>query len=285
LAVGFFAMDKAAFVALWFTVAEIAGFRDITDDEPEPIPVCDNYIDRGDGLCATCGHTKAEHAEDPEEPVALPNDIAIVEAIDRAYPELLQQNTAETVREFYWRATNALHEVDPKWGMLTKTQGENHQVIGGERVAIDAAAYIGSDEVVDFLTRAGDGPTAPADVVWQIKPRRPENLWLNPVPFEDEEPEEPEDPSDLEERVIALERESKLQQARILNLEERVSALEQAPPGDGLTPAQVLGMIDAAFANAVITGRTQGSGGFFGSHSHSVDPNTSGAGLSIRRHP
>jgi hypothetical protein len=68
LAVGFFAMDKAAFVALWFTVAEIAGFRDITDDEPEPIPVCDNYIDRGDGLCQTCGHTKAEHAEEPEEP-------------------------------------------------------------------------------------------------------------------------------------------------------------------------------------------------------------------------
>ena len=45
-----------------------------------------------------------------------------------------------------------------------------------------------------------------------------------------------------------------------------------------MTPAQVLALIDAAFANAEITGRTQSAGGFL-SHTHGI------SGLSISRKP
>jgi hypothetical protein len=62
----------------------------------------------------------------------------------------------------------------------------------------------------------------------------------------------------------------------IANLRSRVETLEANQGGGGVTPAQVLALIDAAFANAEITGRTQSAGGIL-SHSHGI------SGLSIAR--
>lgn len=115
--------------------------------------------------------------------VSIPNRFDIVQAVDRAHPHLVQQNTRETCTEFYWRVTNALHEADPKFGMLTKDPGENHVVIEGQRVSIDAVAYDGVEPIVDILSSAGDGP-GKGGITWGIEPhRRAHNKWLKPIPF------------------------------------------------------------------------------------------------------
>jgi hypothetical protein len=117
--------------------------------------------------------------------MSIPNDAAIVWGIDRAFPHLLERNDLASVREFTWRAARALHEHDPKWGMLSKSAGENGQdipVVG--RVAVDALAYLGEVPSVDIVLDAGSGePTRPA---WGIdEHRRPSNLWIAPPPFAD----------------------------------------------------------------------------------------------------
>ena len=59
-------------------------------------------------------------------------------------------------------------------------------------------------------------------------------------------------------------------------LESRVQALESS--GNGVPESRVLALIDAAFASAVVSGRTQSAGGIL-SHSHGI------AGLAISRKP
>src|SRR5687767_13954667 len=96
-----------------------------------------------------CSHPKSNHTleqpEDPEEPgdpVSIPDHFHIVRGVNDAHPQLLQRNDHDSVKEFYWRAAWALHQSDPKFGFLSKSPGEAHQVIEGTRTAQDAAAGV-----------------------------------------------------------------------------------------------------------------------------------------------
>lgn len=124
--------------------------------------------------------------DDEEPPVmAPPNHFATVRAINEQFPHLLKTNTRDTVREFIWRATWALHQRDPKWGFLTKTEGENHFVIKGHRVAVDAVTYQGWDGIVDIVSNNSAAPE-PGGVSWGEDVKRPSSEWLQPFPFDSE---------------------------------------------------------------------------------------------------
>jgi hypothetical protein len=133
-----------------------------------------------------------DDTEEEETPVAIPNHFHIVQRIDNEHPHLIKANNKETIREFYWRAAWALHQHDPKWGMLTKSAGENHQVINDLRVSVDAVAYKDAVPIVDILTSAGDGPNT-GGITWGVEEhRRESNLWVAPPPFEGEDSGEEE---------------------------------------------------------------------------------------------
>jgi hypothetical protein len=122
-----------------------------------------------------------EDPEAPEDPVSIPDHFHIVRAVNDAHPQLLQRNDHDSVKEFYWRAAWALHQSDPRFGFLSKSPGEAHQVIEGTRTAEDAVAYGDVDECVDIITNVlGNGPAHPA---WQVVPRRSTNTWIQPPAF------------------------------------------------------------------------------------------------------
>lgn len=126
----------------------------------------------------------------PEEPkpVSIPDLSQVLRDLNAQFPHLLRQNTADTVREFYWRGGWALHQADPRFGFLSKSDGENGHFINGQRVSVDAYAYAGVDPVVDAISSAGDGPGT-GGLTWGIDPhRRESNKWVKPVPFPGAEP-------------------------------------------------------------------------------------------------
>lgn len=115
--------------------------------------------------------------------MSIPDDFAIVQRIDEEHPHLVATNSKDTIREFYWRAAWALHQHDANWGMLSKSEGERHQMIEGLRVSVDAVAYKGEKPIVDILGSAGDGPGT-GRITWGIdEHRRDSNLWVQPPPF------------------------------------------------------------------------------------------------------
>lgn len=116
------------------------------------------------------------------EPVMPPDHSHIVRAIDAQFPHLLRTNTRETCREFLWRAAWALAQVDPRWGMLSKSAGENHVVINEQMVAIDAVTYLDWDGVVDIIANNSAAPE-PGRPSWGIDGKRPSNVWVQAVPF------------------------------------------------------------------------------------------------------
>jgi hypothetical protein len=113
--------------------------------------------------------------------VSIPDHFHTVRAVNDAHPQLLQRNDHDSVKEFYWRAAWALHQSDPRFGFLSKSPGEAHQVIEGTRTAEDAVAYGDADECVDIITNVlGTGPAHPA---WQVVARRSTNTWIQPPAF------------------------------------------------------------------------------------------------------
>jgi hypothetical protein len=114
--------------------------------------------------------------------VSIPDRKDVLDAINAEFPHLIAMNTPATVKEFYWRGGWALFQADPKFGFLSKSAGENGHDINGQRVSVDAFAYKGSDEVVDAIGSAGDGPGT-GSVTWGIDERRPSNVWVQPTPF------------------------------------------------------------------------------------------------------
>jgi hypothetical protein len=120
----------------------------------------------------------------------FPDHSWVVRQIHDAHPHLLARNDDDAVLEFYWRAAWALHQADPRWGMLSKSAAETgHDVPGVGRVAHDAVAWKDAVPVVDIITGAvapkrPDGTRAPASPTWQVvQERRESNKWLRPVPF------------------------------------------------------------------------------------------------------
>lgn len=118
---------------------------------------------------------------DPE-PTVIPDHFDTVQAVSDAHPHLLAQNTRETMTELLWRIIDALRRRDPQWGLLSKSAGENHTVIGGRLVGVDALAYGEDDQIVDIFRAAHDGPGT-GGLTWAIDERRPSNTRVVPPPF------------------------------------------------------------------------------------------------------
>lgn len=138
-----------------------------------------------------------EEEEENEEPVVeTPNHFHIVQQTSNAHAHLIQQNTPGTIRALYQRVARALFLHDPQWGMLTKTPGENHQLVAGQPVAVDAVIYKKTQQVVDIFSSAGDGP-GKGGLVWGHQPKRDSNNWIVPLwDLSEEEPGEDEDNND-----------------------------------------------------------------------------------------
>jgi hypothetical protein len=148
----------------------LAGGGDHADDDrpPDDTPVDDNPVD-----------------DEPEgEPVSIPDLFHVVKAVNDAHPHLLQKNDHDSVKEFYWRAAWALHQADPRFGMLSKSGGETgHEIEGAGRVAEDAIAYRDATPIVDIIAGANNPPHR-ASAVWQVvEQRRESNEWVKPPKF------------------------------------------------------------------------------------------------------
>jgi hypothetical protein len=133
---------------------------------------------------------------EPEPMPTIPNHFHVVQAMNRAYPDLIAANTMDTVKEFMWRTVWALYLHDAHWGFLSKSPAEHGMELAGVgRVSVDAIAYKGAEPVVDILSSAGDGPGT-GGITWGVdEHRRPSNLWMQPVPFPNGAP--PPDPPDV----------------------------------------------------------------------------------------
>jgi len=154
-------------VAVWPTLEEI--------DALKPVPRVSTPVK------PPVDPVKPPPVKEPE--VEIPNLFRVVKAVSDAHPHLIATNTRETIKELYWRVTVALHQADPKFGMLTKTPPENGQEIGGHFVAMDAVAYKGAEPVVDIFGSAGDGPGT-GSIGWgEDEHRRESNKWLAPPQF------------------------------------------------------------------------------------------------------
>jgi hypothetical protein len=151
-------------------------------------------------LLALFDQPPPDEPEEPEEPtVQIPDHFHIVRAVNAAHPQLLAINSPDTIREFYWRAADALHQHDPRWGMLSKSGGEQgHEIEGAGRVAHDAVAYKDVTPIVDII--AGAGGIGVASAVWQVvEQRRESNKWVKPPRYIDNDHQEPEEPKEPEQ--------------------------------------------------------------------------------------
>lgn len=108
--------------------------------------------------------------------MSAPNHFAIVQGMANDYPQLLEENSYDSIREFMMMLAGRLVEEDPAWGYLTKDPGEKHIVLpDNQRVSVDSFIYRPTQQVVDMLTNAIDeGEAGPA---WQEKEKRPNNNW------------------------------------------------------------------------------------------------------------
>jgi hypothetical protein len=125
---------------------------------------------------------KPDPKPEPLPTVQIPDHFLALKAVSDAHPELLAENSRASMTELLWRVAAALNAVDPNWGLLSKSPGENHTEIGGLLVAVDALAYGTSDEIVDIFGSAYDGP-GKGSLTWHVDERRPSNKWVTPPPF------------------------------------------------------------------------------------------------------
>jgi hypothetical protein len=110
--------------------------------------------------------------------MGAPNRSDLVFELADRLPELLEQNTADSILQFMMELGQELAAEDPNWGFLTKDPGEKHLVHpSGIRIAVDSFCYKPTLEVIDCLTNAVevDGESKPT---WIHKERRPNNQWL-----------------------------------------------------------------------------------------------------------
>lgn len=141
----------------------------------------------------------------PEEPtVSIPNLSRVVNGISAEHPHLLAANNRESMTELLWRIADELYRFhDERFGLLSKSAGENGTVIAGIRVGVDALAYQGSDECVDIFGSVGDG-AGKGSLTWDVKPRRESNTWVKPparigIPVPNLPPPGPPDPQQEDE--------------------------------------------------------------------------------------
>jgi hypothetical protein len=109
--------------------------------------------------------------------MSAPNYFSIVDETANEFPELLRQNTEQSILAFMQILGPRLKAADDQWGYLTKTPGEKHLTLpNGQFISVDSFIYRATQQVVDTLTNAVEvaGSAGPA---WQEKPKRPDNNW------------------------------------------------------------------------------------------------------------
>ena len=164
-----------------FAVDPAAPLTDLYPPAPSPTPVP--------------APTPQPPPPEPKEPtVSIPNLSRVVQGISNNHPHLLAANTKESMTELLWRVAYELHTFhDEKFGLLSKSPGENGvEIPGAGRVAVDALAYQGSDEIVDIFRAAHDGVDSEGEtlgaITWNVDERRPSNQWVKPPRFAGSQP-------------------------------------------------------------------------------------------------
>jgi len=259
LAVSMIRRDIAAVVVHWLTVADIQTLIEITDPVDPPDP---------------------PDPPDPEPDVDFPRSLwdAVVVPMHVKYAEQFPTND-DGARGFTKMLNEQLAFSDPSGGWCWKSSSPTNP----PSKDVSARQFAGRFEGWDMLSAAGvNGPRVLAiypPAYHDLAGQHP--IAVTPQNHLGDDPPDPPDPpsDDLEARVEQLEKQQAALIAANAAQDQRIKALEQqAPPSNGMTPAQVVALIDAAFASADISGRTQTAGGFL-SHSHAV------SGLSIVRKP
>lgn len=159
--------------------------------------------------------------------MSAPNHFAIVQGMANDYPQLLEENSYDSIREFMMMLAGRLVEEDPAWGYLTKDPGEKHIVLpDNQRVSVDSFIYRPTQQVVDMLTNAmeTEGQAGPA---WQEKEKRPNNNWWE-ITLRNSKPSEDSGGGDSG----GDSQKDSEQDQKIAALEARVAALEAVPPGN-----------------------------------------------------
>jgi hypothetical protein len=165
------------------------------------------------GLCDLCQQGRVSDLHDPIGPVVpedrpspgtTPDHARVIVALAAEFPHLLAsgRNTRAHVGEFTERAALRLHAIDPDWGLLSKSPGENQWNGHG----VDSLIYKATQQVVDILSSAGaadDHERTPeqrneaARPTWIHQPKRPNNNWMAPVPVGGSPAPENDDPPPL----------------------------------------------------------------------------------------
>lgn len=106
-----------------------------------------------------------------------PDESAIVFQTAEQYPDLLRQNTQQSILQFMQILGPRLAATNQQWGYLTKTPAEKHLTLpNGQYISVDSFIFQSTQQVVDCLTNAVEtsGPAGPA---WQHKEKRENNHW------------------------------------------------------------------------------------------------------------
>lgn len=117
-------------------------------------------------------------------PVSTPNHLEVVQAVNAAFPHLLETNTNESCGQFTERVALALRDVDPDFGLVSKSGAEKQYRGHG----IDSLKHR-NGQVIDIIGAAGaktDGENRVGTPVWSEVPSRDGNNWMAPMAVEGE---------------------------------------------------------------------------------------------------
>jgi hypothetical protein len=159
-----------------------------------------------------------------------PDHSNVVEATANEYPQLLQENTLESIQEFMLILGPRMYDADPSWGYLTKTPGEKHITLpDGQIVSVDSFIYGPTDQVVDVLTNAADPAYGSSSATWQHKEKRDENNWY---PIKDYDGgsggSTPEPPSDVQTQLDDLQRQINELKEAAIKYEDKIALLSSS---------------------------------------------------------
>jgi hypothetical protein len=196
--------------------------------------------------------------EPPAPSPMTPDHSAIVAALHREHPALLTENSVESAARFTRLAALRLNAHDPEWGLLTKTPGEKNV----DGFAIDAVIYRKTQQVVDIIGSAGDGPGT-GYLTWGFQPKRDFNHWAQPTPVEDTPTPTPTPTPVPECKCDALQAQLDAQAFKIAAQDAEIAALKNRITAITERPAPEFELVSDKDGVEFTTGRSF-------AHSHSI---------------
>lgn len=195
----------------------------------------------------------APPAPPPKEPHVTPNHLDDVEQLATEHPDLIKANTRDAAGQFTEFAAKRLATKYPaeKWGLLSKTPGENQY--NGH--AVDSVICGVTNQVIDLMSGGGDRSELRPDMTpeqravfdhdiklhWNEVPKRDNNNWMDPgvstsetpVPDPGTPPPPPPAPTvDLSAVLAAIAALKAGQEAQLewmKNIDEQLDALRVKP--------------------------------------------------------